>query len=631
MYIKNRAKQIEFSNLTSEDQLNTSDGLNWKFLPIYILLSIVAIFILFNLFKMQLIDGNDFLVKATYINRTEQKVVSPRGLIFDSSGQKLAYNIPSYTLYVDPAKIDEQIEQQIIIQLADALNLNSKKLWNSYKSEVFLANGKRNTSRITITSDISFDKYIDVLSIVDKYQGVNIEVEPVRNYVDSQYFAHILGYVGAPTQNDLEQGIYSKSQIGKSGIEKTYDQYLRGKDGLQIIETAVHDKKQNIFIPQQVEYGDNLYLTLDSKWQKKLYDVMQVQLQQTGAFASGGVIVNSDTGEVKAMVSLPSFDNNLFAKGISVNEFTKLIQNPKTPLLNRVIALQLPPGSIFKIIGATAGLQEKVITSEQQILSDRCLELPGDIKFCEADEGYLGYVDVTDALSKSSNIYFCNVALMLNSQRQGIRTLEKYAYDYGIAQLTGIDILGEQTGSMATPELKQKLWNVPWYLGDECNAIIGQGFVTVTPLQMTMAMSAINNGGKIIKPHLLARVESQTGQVIAQQQTEVVRQLDVDQQVFNTIKQAMREGATTGTASLLADVPGEIIAKTGSSDAGEYIQGKYYDGAHSWLMGCFKHQGSNYCFTIMQQWAGRGYKTVPIMKKFISCVYSDFNSNCENI
>src|SRR3990167_1299840 len=258
------------------------------------------------------------------------------------------------------------------------------------------------------------------------------------------------------------------------------------------------------------------------------------------------------------------------------------------------------------------------------------MDLPGDIKFCEADAGYLGWVNISDALSKSSNIYFCQLALDLQYQRKGIYTLKEYADLYGLGQVTGIDIPGEGKGTMASPELKKQLYNEPWYLGDLCNTIIGQGLVTVTPLQMTVVASAIVNGGNRVTPRLVKRVEDQSGEIVQEFSPEV-QSLNISEKTLKIIRDAMREAARSGTAGILKDSPGNIIAKTGSTDAGQYINGKYFSGAHSWIVGCFDYQGENYCYTIMQQWGGRGYKTVPIIKKFINCLYSEFTNSCENV
>lgn len=563
-------------------------------------------------------------------NRVDTNVVlPPRGIIYDSNGKKLAYNVPAYTLSVNTGELSAVEEEEIIRHLAEYLNLNPDELWLDYLQKVYdVENTRQILSRIAIKKDLNIDQYLSVLPHLDLLPGIYIDVQPLRVYSDSEYFSHVLGYIGAPMQADIDAGVYFKESVGKTGIELQYDELLRGNTGLKITQTSTIGQEQATFVSKDFKYGDNIYLTLDSAWQKALTDIMQTQLRSVNAFASAGVIMNSNTGEIKALVSLPTYDNNKFSQGISSNDYSELINDIHSPLLDRTIGLQLPPGSVFKIVGATTLLEEGIVTDSTIILSDRCLDLPGNIKFCEADSGYLGNINLRTALEKSSNIFFCTAALRLNSQKDGIYSQIKYAEGFGIGKITGIDLPGEQKGTMPSPELKKRLFNTPWYVGDECNTIIGQGLLTVTPMQMLVATAAVNNGGKVLQPHLLSKVEDQVGGELQRVGPKVVNELGVSDNALDIIKRGMRQAAETGTASPLGRLPNNVIAKTGSSDAGEVIQGTLYQGAHSWVVGCFDYEGENYCFTVMQQWGGRGYKTVPIMDKFIKCLNSDFTQYC---
>jgi len=627
---KNHSTKVDFL-LASEYEGKRTISFSWRYLTIYLLSIFCFTFLFFNLFNLQIIEGSQNLLIASRINQSTKKLIPPRGLIFDSAGNKLAYNVPAYSLSVNPNEIDESKEIEEVKQVAALLQIDEDDFMQTFYSKVYKDDKRVQLPRVTIRSDLTFEQYLALATQLDKLPGVYINIEPVRQYVDAPYFSHLVGYIGDPSQQDIDNGIYSESQVGKVGIELQYDEILRGVEGIEITEKGLLDSRQRAYTPQDIKYGDNLTLTIDAAWQKNLTDIMQKQLLEVKAFASSGVIMNSRTGEIKAMVSIPSFDNNLFARGISGKDYSALISNPKTPLMNRSIGLQLPPGSVWKVIGATAGLEEKVIFENTKYFSNRCMELPGKIKFCEADAGYLGNIDLKDAISKSSNIYFCNVALAINSGAHGIRTLMDYGDRYGIGRKTGVDLPGEQAGTMASPELKKRLLNEPWYTGDECNTIIGQGLVTVTPLQMTVVTAAISNGGAVIEPHLLKSVENQAGQTLYTNQPKVSRNMNVSGKTLEIIRNGMRRAAISGTANGLGQLPGNVFAKTGSSDAGEYIMGKYYSGAHSWIIGCFDFENENYCFTVMQQWGGRGYKTVPIMKKFINCLYNDFADSCEAI
>ena len=294
-------------------------------------------------------------------------------------------------------------------------------------------------------------------------------------------------------------------------------------------------------------------------------------------------------------------------------------------------SLQLPPGSIMKIVAATAGLESGVISESDKKLSDRCIDLPGNIKFCEADRGYIGWVNVEEAMARSSNIFFCLVMQDMRAKNIGYEYYYDIAKNYGLGNKTGIDLWGEVAGTIPNADYKMATVKQPWYIGDECNTVIGQGYVTVTPLQMAMLVSTVMNNGELIKPHILSKVVDQTGSLVFERTPEQVRSLHVSDETIRILKEGLQLGVQAGTAGGLKGLPGNPGAKTGSSDAGEWINGTYYDGAHSWIMGCFDYENENYCFTVMQQWGGRGYKTVPIMKKFINCLYNNFSSNCSNI
>ena len=324
------------------------------------------------------------------------------------------------------------------------------------------------------------------------------------------------------------------------------------------------------------------------------------------------------------------FALHLFVYNREYTDYQNLINDPRKPLFNRPIALQLPPGSTWKIFAATAALEGGAINESTVFFSNRCMDLPGGIKFCEADNGYLGQVTLMKAFASSSNIYFCNTAIALNTKYGGPSYLLDTAKTFGLGKKTGIDLYGEGAGSLPSPELKEQLYHEPWYIGDDCNTVIGQGMVTVTPLQMAVGVSAIVNGGDIMKPYLVSSIVDQDGNTVKQFLPEINGKVNASQATLDIVKKGMKAVVANGTASALRDIPGNAIAKTGSSDAAEVINGRRYAGAHSWTIGCFDYDGQNYCFAVMLQYGGRGFKSVTIMKNFINCLYSDFRGYCIN-
>ncbi len=627
MHIKENYSSLDDELIVDID----ASSFKWRVVMLYLILIGVFVFLLQGAFQLQLIEGGMSLLVASRTNQAQTRISASRGLIFDVNGVALASNAPSYSIYIKPSLIEVKDEEKVIFEVAQLLGVEQGEFYDSYKSKMYSNDGVRSKAeRVTLKSDLTFEQYFNILSRIENLQGVNVNIEAVRRYSSSDYFSNIIGYIGDPTQADIDNGIFPEAQVGKIGIERQYDQFLRGKDGSIITAKETLTGKQTQSQVIDAETGGNVYLNIDSKWQIYLNNILADVVKSSNAFGGAVVVMNSKTGEVKALVTNPNYDNNLFANGISSKDYAELINDPKKPLFNRPISMQLPPGSIMKIFGAVAVLESGTITEDTKYLSDRCLDLPGNIRFCEADSGYLGWVDVKQALARSSNIFFCKAM-------QDLRNKVGYSYYYDIARSfgmglkTGIDIEGEVSGILPTAEYKKQLFNQPWYIGDECNTVIGQGYVTATPIQMTVAVSAIVNGGNVVKPQLINKVLDQTGQEIFTSQTEVLRKLNISDETIRILKNGLRMGVTEGTLGSLKNSPGNPIGKTGSSDAGEWINGKYYSGAHSWVMGCFDFENEQYCYTVMQQWGGRGYRTVPVMKKFINCLYNDFSNNCEAI
>lgn len=602
---------------------------DYSFIIVYLSIFFVFFFLISGLLQMQFFQGRQNLLAATRTSQNVSLVLPQRGVIYDSNGDVLAYNAPTYSVYADKSIIDVESEREMFSRLANVTDYDVEVLLDVYRSELY--GNESQDGLIRILSGINSDMYFRLVDEAEKLSGFSIQNDTQRRYSDPEYFSHVIGYIGKPSESELSEEVFTVSKVGKQGVEKVYDEYLRGKVGKQIEQRQYLENIESTFLSENKIDGHNIHLTIDSQWQKKLTDIMETSLEDVKGFASAGVIMNSDTGEIKSIVGIPGYDNNLFSDGIKNEQYQKFLEDDKTPLLNRPIALQLPSGSIFKVIGASAGLESGVINKNTIIKSEGCLELSSGIVFCEADKKVLGNLNVVQALSQSSNLFFCKVAMSLNREADGINTTLKYAQDFGLGSKTGIDLYGEQVGSLPSPELKKKLFNENWYLGDDCNSMIGQGLLTVTPIQMAVVASAISNGGEILKPHVLGKVVSQDNELIKVSQKEVLRRVGVSEDNLNTIREGMRSAAKEGSGSILKDLDANIIIKTGSADASEAINGKVYSGAHSWIMGCFDHQDQNYCFVVIQQWAGRGYQTVPVIKKFINCVQKDFMTNCDQI
>ncbi len=593
----------------------------WKLIFIWLFILFIFSFLLKSLFDLQIIHGEENLIQARNISQTQDIIRASRGVIYDINGNILAKNKPAYSVYVNIEEFKQSENSDLIFdKLSAILNIDENQLKQTYEFKLKDVVG----SEVQLFNDISYDQYLQILIKKNELPGILAFEEPIREYPYSYYTSHILGYVGSVNNEEVDEfNLDNNAKIGKEGVERVYDDRLRGQDGT-LVKTFISttDKKQE-FVSQYAIDGNNLILSLDINWQKKLYDLLQNQINTTGAFAGVAIVMETKTGNIKAMVNVPSYDDNLFSKGISSTDYANLINDDHTPLLNRAIALQLPVGSIFKPMVAATALQEQVITPQTQFKSG-CVELPL-YKLCEADHVYLGTMTVVEGLGRSSNVFFCKTALALTEKANGIRTLINYTDQFGIGKLTGIDLPGEQPGTMASPELKLERQKEPWYLADICNTAIGQGLVTATPIQMVSVAQIIGNNGDFYKPNLVKEIQDQSGNTVYSYEPKLIRHVNVDERYFEIIKKGMRYSinGNRGSAWLLRGVQGDPYAKTGSADAVEYRNGKKVEGAHSWVMGGFSYNGVDYNFVVHLQEGGRGYKSVPVIRDFINWLYSN--------
>ena len=378
--------------------------------------------------------------------------------------------------------------------------------------------------------------------------------------------AQIFGYVGQIDEEDMERlkgqdGISSITQIGRAGLEAYYDDLLRGKDGGRQVEvdatgTPVKEMERKNPVP-----GHNFHLTIDLNLQKAAEDAMDKQVANgIGTHGIAVVAVDPNTGAILAMASRPAYNPNWFTRGITEKEWNEINSNPNHPMENRAIAGEYPPGSTFKLITGTAALETKKVTPDEMIFDSGRHWL---VDMRNAGGEALGWLNFTEALAKSDNVYFYELG-----RRVGIDKLAEYAHMFGMGKKTGIALRGEASGLVASEEYKKKNFDQDWYLGDTFNSAIGQGFQLVTPLQAAMIVSEVANGGIQYKPFLVSRIDNLDGtpyKVFAPEQTGT---LSVSKSTLDLVREGMRNVAEeSGTAgSLFADFPIQVAGKTGTAE-----------------------------------------------------------------
>ncbi|MBM6761101.1 penicillin-binding protein 2 [Megamonas hypermegale] len=575
-----------------------------KILAIILILIIVAL--ISRLVYLQIYQG-EYFVKLADGNRIRLVSTSaPRGVIYDRNDVPLVNNRPAFTVELLPSL--EPVSPEVVDRLAKLLNLNAEDINNK------IANHS-GFDPVTIKVDVT----PEIISVIeeqqDLYPGVFIDTKPVRNYIYKTEGVHVLGYVSEISDSELEDKKKSGDDsyklgdiIGKFGLEKYYDTYLRGTPGGEQVEVDVTGRPVQRLGMKEPVAGNNLRLTIDYHLQDAAERAMDEVLGQIGAQAAAAVVLNPQTGEVLAMVSRPNFDPNLFALGISTKDWNVINNNPHYPLDNKAVTGEYPPGSTFKIITGTAALMEKVVTPDELIFDSGQHWI---IPKTNADGEALGYINFVQALAHSDNVYFYEMG-----NRLGIDRLAKWARLFGIGEKTGIDLSYEASGNVACPEYKRKVFDEEWYLAETFDASIGQGFTLATPLQMAVVMSEAATGGKKYKPYLVRDIFDSNGNVIKHFDPVLVRDLNIDPAIAQLVQQGLHEVSTIGTAaSMFRDFPVPIAGKTGTA---ENSQGR----EHGWFVAYGPFDNPNIAVAVIVENAGYGATSaVPIGHKILTAAF----------
>lgn len=585
----------------------------WKFVSIYILLLIIVAFLGIKLFELQIVEGGENAYISSLSKTSESIIRAPRGIIYDRNGNPLVINKPTFRVGISTNSFDNENKDQTIKLLAQILNLNELEVSKKYEEELNQENGIV-PEEITISREATRDQVLALYSNINSLKGVFIEVDAQREYKFSEDFSHILGYVGEVTAEDLQNEQYSLGDtIGKSGLEQYYDQELRGINGKKYTQLASRTESKEIDQISAKE-GNNLYISIDTEAQQKMIELMKAKMAKYNSPGGAAIIEDVETGEIIVLASLPSFDANSLVRGLTLDEFDALYNNPDLPLYNRTVSGAYPPGSTHKTIVASAALQENIITKDTIFQSTGCMDLGGGYKFCEAGKRSLGQLNLITGIALSSNIYFCNTALPL-----GIDKMYEYDKLFGLEQPTGIDLPQEASGTLSSKDYKMQVYNEIWYPGDTCNAAIGQGLTTTTPIQMTNWIAAIANGGKLLTPHIGMRLTNSDNQTLKEINPGIKSELPINDEYLADIREGMHQVVNDpwGSAWILRGSKSDASAKTGSAEAYRKVGDSYEIFAHAWVTGFFPYNNPKYSFTVFLEYGGWGYESAEVIKEFL--------------
>ncbi len=524
------------------------------------------------LFNLQVIRGLEYQKKAVSIARQVERIPAQRGEIYDRSyNLPLVLNVDSFALVVTPAEIPASMRDTVFSKLAAVLDVSldevQKKIPPSYY-KLFLP--------VEISNSVGQDVVVRIAERIDEFPGVSWYSRPKRNYLESGSFSHLIGFVGDISRDELKvyynKGYQAGDIIGKAGVERQYDSLLRGKDGRQFKTVDVHGRNvasgsRDVEPPQM---GKNIVLTIDRPTQILAEKAL-------GDRIGSMVVLKPATGEILAMASWPSFSANKIIDKGGNNEYARLLADQRTPLIERAIQSSYPPASTFKTIMSTAIIEEKAIPLQEKILCTGEISYGDRVFRCWIHKPGHGWLNLEGALAQSCDVYFWEVA----KDRLGIERMVTYSREFGFGQATGIDLPGEVSGFVPTPQWKERQFHEKWLGGDTLNMAIGQGYLLVTPLQLADMMAMVVNEGVIYRPHVLQEVrDPRDGSILMKTTPETLIASSISKDTFKTVKDYLRGVIVNGTAHYpVSTRVVNVAGKTGTAEVG------LADRWHSWFVG----------------------------------------------
>lgn len=533
----------------------------YLFMTVVFLLS--GFFLISRVSYLQIAKGADFADRAEN-NHLRFIYLSPeRGLIYDRNEEVLAWNNPAFRLILKKEAFEQE---DLTAKINTFLGFLDKKDVNREKDVVLGI----------------FNDWNEVNNIYQQWSYLPLRIETIslRTYKDISGVSHLVGYTGYVSAFE--------SEVGKEGVEKSFNDILSGKKGIKLVEVDSLDKIKSENIQEYPVQGENIYLSVDYRIQEKLYEIFSNLALERGFKGASGVILDVENGEVLAMTNYPEYDSQILSRGQEEREISNYRNDPRKPFLNRAVTGLYAPGSVVKPIVAIAALVEKIISPDKQIFSSGSISVPNPY-FPEEESVFYdwkahGFVDMKQALAVSSNVYFYTIGGGHDGVNGlGIKRLKDYFNLFGLGEKTGINLGGEAGGIISDPDLKKKNSSDPvWRVGDTYNISIGQGDFQITPLQMVTAISTIANEGLVVNPKII--LGNKSGDF---------EDLDIPEEYFQVVKDGMRRAVLLGTASALGGLPVKIGAKTGTAELGS---GKF---VNSWLVAFWPFEKPRYAISIV--------------------------------
>jgi len=578
--------------------------------------------LLFKVYWLQIAKG-EFYRNLSEGNRVRiKKIPAERGIIYDRNQIPLVHNIANFLLYVIPADLptDRANREEIYRRLTNLLPSFDSKSFSDQVNQI-PKNSYESFQPLFVADNIDYQQAMAIYLEADRMPGIFLDSLSRRQYnLPSLSFSHLLGYTGkiSPEELKVEGRDYSLiDYVGKSGLEKFYENELRGVNGIKQIEVDAFGKEKKTISESPLVNGNSLILSIDNAVQVKLETIINKYMEKGGFKKASAIVMDPNNGEIMALISLPSYDNNVFARGIKQDEYTALIEHPDRPLYSRAISGEFPSGSTIKPVMIAGALDSGIVTDQTSFLSNGGLRI-GQWFFPDWKGGGHGQTDARKAIAQSVNTYFYYIGGGFQDfQGMGIDKMVHYFKLFGLGSQTGIDLPNEASGFLPSKEWKETTKKERWYIGDTYHVAIGQGDLLATPLQISYYTSYFANGGYFYRPHLLKSLLTPEGKQLINTESNLIKENVVNAEYVEVVREGMRQAVTAGSSIRLNSLPVEAAGKTGTA------QWSSKKAPHAWFTGFAPFDKPEIVITILIEEGEEGSRvSVPIAYDFMQWYFN---------
>jgi len=542
-------------------------------------------------------NGEGYQARSADNSSRAFPIFAERGNIYSSDAKILAENKTYFDVYIDVPKFSRSEETGYDLRglsgdIAEALEKSEKEIY-----EKLLSAEMKGFSELPLAKGLQDAEVAKIETLITAFPFVEIRQSSRRKYPWNIAFSHVVGYTGEVSSADIALGTYARGErIGKVGIEAFYDEILRGEPGTFIKKINSQGVALGQELRNEARAGKDITLYIHAEFQEKVYEILKRHMKALRIDAGVAIVLDPQNGGVLALVSVPSFEANVFEDGILESDFERLIHDPSKPLFHRAISGEYPSGSTIKPIIAAAALEERLVTPDFLVYSGGAIHVPSaynkDVIYTFNDWKVHGWTDMRKAIADSVNIYFYTIGGgYQNQQGLGTQKIEEYLKQFGWGKTLGVDLPGEASGLVPTPMWKKEVRGENWYIGDTYMTSIGQGDILVTPLQIAASTAVFANNGTLFTPRILSKIGNE------KIPPKVIRENLISPGTIRVIREGMRGAITQGTGTLLSTLSVPVAGKTGTAQVGAAR-------SHAWFTGFAPYENSEIVVTVLLEEGG---------------------------